>query len=51
MRAALAPPRAPSLSHAELDDTLPESSTLQRSRGDSRSRIPASKKPDGTNIR
>jgi len=50
-RSSLAPPRAPSLSQPELDDTLPESSTLQRDRGESRPRIPAVKKPGGTDIR
>jgi hypothetical protein len=46
-RASLAPPRAPNLSQTELDDTLPESTTLPRSRGaDSLSRTPAIKKPD-----
>jgi hypothetical protein len=49
-RDSLAPPRAPSLSQPELDDTLPESATLQRARADSRARMPAIKKPDGTDI-
>jgi hypothetical protein len=51
-RASLAPPRTPSLSQPELDDTLPESATLQRtpSGTSSRSHMPAVKKPDGTDI-
>lgn len=51
-RASVAPPRAPSQSHPELDDALPESATLQRTSSTSlsRSRMPAIKKPDGTDI-
>lgn len=51
-RASLAPPRTPSLSQPELDDALPESATLPRSPSgtSSRSRMPAIKKPDGTDI-
>jgi hypothetical protein len=49
-RESLAPPRAPSLSPPELDDTLPESSTLPRARGTSGARMPAVKKPDGTDL-
>jgi hypothetical protein len=51
-RASLAPPRTPSISQPELDDTLPESATLQRapSGTPSRARLPAVKKPDGTDL-
>jgi hypothetical protein len=51
-RASLAPPRTPSISQPELDDTLPESATLQRapSGTPSRARVPAIKKPDGTDL-
>jgi hypothetical protein len=51
-RASLAPPRTPSSSQPELDDTLPESATLQRgpSGTPSRARMPAIKKPDGTDL-
>ena len=49
-RASLTPPRAPSLSQPELDDTLPESATLQRARGATGTRIPVVKKPDGTDL-
>jgi hypothetical protein len=49
---ALAAPRAPTLLQAELDGALPESSTLQRARapGESRARLPAVKKPGGTDL-
>jgi hypothetical protein len=51
-RASLAPPRMPSPSQPELDDTLPESATLQRgpTGAPSRARMPAIKKPDGTDL-
>jgi hypothetical protein len=48
LRASLAPPRAPSLSRPELDDTLPESATMPRAPGTS---IPPVKKPHGTDSR
>jgi len=47
-RASSAPPRPTVSSRPELDDDLPESSTLPRGTGSSTARLPAVKKPDGT---
>jgi len=47
-RASSAPPRPKTSSRPELDDDLPESSTLPRGTGGSTTRMPAVKKPDGT---
>ena len=49
-RSSLAPPRAPTLSQPELDDTLPDSATLPRGRAAMSTRTPVVKKPDGTDL-